>query len=129
MRLQRLAADQVHDAEASGIVETDLRALVGHEDDVIVTIERRAFAIGPTLDDHHASGHAEVAKQPLAVIELQQHVLGPALDALHPAPLEARREVLRQRELGRAQRLNSSHSCASRMPTSAYTNNKYETQQ
>src|SRR3546814_20717925 len=68
------------------------------EDDVILMSERRAFAIGPTLDDHHASGHAEVAKENLAVIELQQHVLGPALDALHPAPLEARREVLRQRE-------------------------------
>src|SRR3546814_12714738 len=98
MRLQRLAADQVHDAEASGIVETDLRALVGHEDDVIVTIERRAFAIGPTLDDHHASGHAEVAKQHLAVIELKQHVLGPALDALPPAPREEPRTVLRPRD-------------------------------
>src|SRR3546814_997750 len=63
MRLQRLAADQVHDAEASGLVETDLRALVGHEDYVIVTIERRAFALGTTLDDHHASGHAGVAKK------------------------------------------------------------------
>src|SRR3546814_19527750 len=76
----------------------ELRALGGHEYGVSGTFERRAFAIGPTLDYYHASGHAEVAKQHLAVIELQQHVLGPALDALHPAPLEARREVLRQRE-------------------------------
>src|SRR3546814_4120697 len=95
-----MTADEMRSSDwSSDVCSSDLlRALVGHEDDVIVTIERRAFAIGPTLDDHHASGHAEVEKQHLAVIELQQHVLGPALDALHPAPLEARREVLRQRE-------------------------------
>src|SRR3546814_12669433 len=41
---------------------------------------------------------AEVAEQNLAVVEVQQHVLGAALDALHPAAYEAGREVFRQRE-------------------------------
>src|SRR3546814_5530878 len=72
MGVESLGGNQVHDAEAPGVVEADLGACLGHEHDVVVAVERRAPATASALDDHHAPGHAEVAEQNLAVVEVQR---------------------------------------------------------
>ncbi len=93
--------DQVHHAETAGIVEADLVAQVGLEDDVIVLLQRPARVLAGLLD-HHPARHSQMADQDLFVIQVRQNVFRPPRDRGDPAPGQPLGEILRQ---GKAQRL------------------------
>ena len=75
-----VVALQQHQPEAPGIVEANLPALVGLEYHVIVPIERMIGGACRIVQGH-AARHAEMGDQGLAVVEANQQVLRPSIDA------------------------------------------------
>ena len=84
--------DQQHQAEAARVVESDLPAIVHAEDDVIVPVQRMGEGAFRVVQGH-ASGHAEMGDQRLAVVEPQQQVLRASVDGADDPPLDPARKT------------------------------------
>ena len=91
-----LVGRQQHQAEAAGVVETDLPALVGLEHDMVVPLERMLGGARRVVQGH-AARHAEMGDQGVAVVEPEQQVFRPPVDGQHRAALDPLGEPGRQR--------------------------------
>ncbi len=85
---QRLVGGQQHQTEAARVVETDLPAFLGFDHDMIVPLERM-FGSTCRIVQGHATRHAEMGDQGVTVIEAEQQVFRPAVDAQHPTALDS----------------------------------------
>ncbi len=97
MMVDPVRGDQVHEAEATGVMIGDDRAVVGFEHHVGVLVVRRDFASEIARTDRafgggdlEPAGHAQVHHQGVAAIQRSQQVLGPAVQ---PQDLRARQPL------------------------------------
>ena len=89
---QRLVGRQQHQAEAAGVVEADLPALVGLEDDMVVPLEGMLGGARGVVQGH-AARHAEMGDQGVAVVEPDQQVFRPPVDGQDRAALDPLRRT------------------------------------
>ena len=82
---------QIHESEAPCIIEAERHVALGEEDDMVVDLKLR-FARA----QEHPAGHAQMADQHLAVVEMDKDVFRPAIDALDPPAREALGEAVGQ---------------------------------
>jgi hypothetical protein len=90
---------QIHDAEAAMVGVDDPHAIIEQEDHMVVgtgpgangTLFKVKFAQvvrpGGFIQNRETPGHAEMHKKAMAVVKVNQNILGPALQAYDlPAP-------------------------------------------
>ena len=92
MRVLGGRGHEVDAAEAAGVDEADVPAVVGLERDMLVQHGR----VGAAQADVHAAGHAEMDQRAVAAIEAHQDVFGTAAETEDPGALEAGREARRE---------------------------------
>ena len=111
MPRQLAGTDQVHIAEAAGVVIADDRKIAHLEDDVVVLVAG-AGLMGEFAEhlpvftgvdrkqraDDEASAHAEMHSQRLSVVQLGQQIFRPAAQMLHAPALEALGKIGWQRK-------------------------------
>jgi len=112
---QRGVGGQQHQAEAAGVVEADLPALVGLEHDMVVPVERMLGG-APGIVERHAARHAEMGDQRIAVVQSEEKVLGPPVDRPDRAALDLLGELHRHRHAEVAPVLQQPHDAPTDHP-------------
>src|SRR5262249_5871 len=86
---------QQMEPDRRALVEPNLPALFGIDDDMVVALERMLGGARRVVQGH-AARHAEMGDQGVAIVEPQQQVFCPAVDAQDPPSFDTFGELLRQ---------------------------------